>query len=111
MRGQEQEVTPVLKGDLQCYLVKGDAALQHLKTIEQRLLAGEDLCAREGRRKSFRAIDFGCSPSFSSPSGIDLAPRSRLRQKGPARMDEENDNTGLALTIHQDAGAYGCHIV
>jgi hypothetical protein len=28
----------------------------------------------------------------------------------PARMDEENDKASVAMTIHQDAGAYGCHL-
>jgi hypothetical protein len=30
--------------------------------------------------------------------------------KRAAGMDEENDKARVAMTIHQDAGAYGCHL-
>ena len=41
----------------------------------------------------------------SSPFGIDQAPSSLLRQKGTARMDQQNLKSKCATAIGQNAGA------
>jgi hypothetical protein len=54
---REREGASELSG-IGAWTYRGDAALQHFKTVEQRLLAGENLSSRKRKREPLRAIDF-----------------------------------------------------